>query len=82
MPALAGCGASGVQVGAASYAFRFDRLGVPVAVRGELVERGGETLLLELEAPIAKLPIVEELYASWVRQVAESQGRRVLPSSP
>jgi hypothetical protein len=44
-----------------------------VAVRGELVERGGETLLLELEAPIAKLPIVEELYASWVQEVA--QGR-------
>jgi hypothetical protein len=41
-----------------------------VAVRGELVERGGETLLLELEAPIAKLPIVEELYAGWVEKVA------------
>jgi hypothetical protein len=46
------------------------RLGVPVAVRGELVQRSGETLLLELEAPIAKLPIVEELYAAWVKQVA------------
>jgi V8-like Glu-specific endopeptidase len=53
------------------YAFRVDRLGVAVGVRGELVERGGETLLLELEAPLAKLPIVEELYAGWVKQVAD-----------
>jgi hypothetical protein len=53
-----------------AYAFRFDRLGVPVVVRGVLVSGESETLLLELEAPIAKLPIVEELYASWVRQVA------------
>lgn len=62
--------AEGAAVGRPSYAYRLDRLGVPVAVRGELVERGGETLLLELEAPIAKLPIVEELYAGWVKQVA------------
>ncbi len=81
VPALADCGA-GASGSGQPYAFRFDRLGVPVAVRGELIERGGETLLLELEAPIAKLPIVEELYARWVRQIAESQGRRALPSSP
>jgi hypothetical protein len=43
-----------------------------VAVRGVLVSREGETLLLELEAPIAKLKVVEELYAGWVRQVAGS----------
>ena len=77
--ALASCGAgrSGArQAGAAAvgptYAFRLDRLGVPVAVRGVLVSREGETLLLELEAPIAKLKVVEELYAGWIRQVAGS----------
>ncbi len=64
-PRLAACGARG----GSSYAFRVDRLGVPVAVRGELVLRKGETLLLELEAPIAKLEVVEELYAAWVKQV-------------
>jgi len=77
--ALGGCGASpsesgqsaeGPDTGRPSYAYRLDRLGLPVAVRGELVERGGEALLLELEAPIAKLPIVEELYAGWVEKVA------------
>ena len=49
-----------------------DRLGVPLAVRGALVSRESETLLLELEAPVAKLPIVEELYEGWVQQVAGS----------
>jgi hypothetical protein len=77
--ALAGCDASGGQpfeAGEArlpAYAFRVDRLGVPVAVRGVLVSREGESLLLELEAPIAKLPIVEELYANWVSRVAEGR---------
>jgi len=66
----AGEGAAGAGPG---YAFRVDRLGVPVAVRGVLVSRESETLLLELEAPMAKLPIVEELYAGWVKQVAESR---------
>jgi hypothetical protein len=76
---LADCGArrsgsrqtaEGADGAGPAYAFLVDRLGVKVAVRGQLVERGGETLLLELEAPITKLPIVEELYASWVKKVA------------
>ena len=67
-PRVAACGARGGP----SYAFRVDRLGVPVAVRGELVLRKGETLLLELEAPIAKLEVVEELYAAWVKQARAS----------
>ena len=80
--ALARCGVvrsgsrqtgDGASAGDPAYAFRVDRLGVPVAVRGALVAREGETLLLELDAPIAKLPIVEELYAGWVQQVAGSR---------
>jgi V8-like Glu-specific endopeptidase len=52
------------------YAFRVDRLGVPVAVRGVLVSREHENLLLELDAPIAKLEVVDELYAAWVASIA------------
>jgi len=52
------------------YARRFERLGVPIEVRARLVQRGAESLLLELEAPVAKLPIVEGLYDRWVREVA------------
>jgi hypothetical protein len=58
------------------YGFRFDRLGVAVAVRGVLVARGRESLLLELEAPVAKLPVVEELYARWVEAIAEARSAR------
>ena len=62
--------------GGPSYAFRVDRLGVPVAVRGVLVQREGETLLLELEAPIAKLQVVEELYAG-LGQAGRRQSLRI-----
>jgi len=53
-----------------SYAGRFDHLGVPAEARGVLVEREGESLLLEMEAPVAKLAFVEGLYDHWVREVA------------
>jgi hypothetical protein len=56
--------------GGPQYALRFQRLGVPIEVRGVLINRGGESLLLELEAPVAKLPIVAGLYDRWVREVA------------
>ena len=77
-PALAGalrrCGASFDAPGAAaSYGGEFDHLGTPTQARGVLVEREGDTLLLEMEAPIAKVPFVEELYDRWVREAA--QGR-------
>jgi hypothetical protein len=58
------------DAGPARYAVRFERLGVAIEARGVLVNRGGESLLLELEAPVAKLEVVEDLYARWVRQVA------------
>jgi S1-C subfamily serine protease len=53
----------------AAYAGRFDRFGVPTEARGVLVEQEGESLLLELEAPVAKLEFVAELYDGWVREV-------------
>ena len=56
--------------GRGAYAFRVDRLGVPIGVRGALVSRNGERLLLELEAPLAKLEVVDVLYARWVREIA------------
>lgn len=61
---------------AGGFAFRFDRLGVPVAVRGTLVARGGERLLLEVEAPVAKLSVVDELYARWTAAVAARRAAR------
>jgi hypothetical protein len=44
---------------------------VPIGVREVALPAEGGSLLLELEAPLAKLPIVDELYASWVRRLAE-----------
>ncbi len=69
--AIARCGGQGSMEAAAvpaSYAFRFDRLGVAMAVRGALLRREGDTLLLELEAPLAKLAGLEELLARWSRE--------------
>jgi S1-C subfamily serine protease len=72
-PALAECGAAPVPAALQArggYAFQFERLGVPVAVRGLLMSRGGSSLVLELETPLAKLVQVDALYARWVQQVA------------
>jgi uncharacterized protein YqeY len=54
---------------------------MPIEARGVLVAREAESLLLELEAPVAKLPIVEELYASWVREVARGEAGLGVSSS-
>jgi len=59
-----------------SYAGQFDHLGVPTEALGVLVERDGASLLLEMEAPVAKLAFVEGLYDRWVREVAEAQAVR------
>jgi hypothetical protein len=73
--AVRACGGSSLVSAAslggarASYLGRFDRLGVPIEARGVLVEREGESLVLELEAPVAKLPFVENLYGRWVHEV-------------
>jgi hypothetical protein len=74
--ALARCdgraGRSGEAAADGSYEYRFDRLGVAVGVRGKLLSRGAGSLLLELEAPLTKLELVEELYARWVREVSSA----------
>ena len=74
--AVRSCGEGGSRAGGAStvdeprYALRFERLGVPIEVRGLLLRRGAESLLLELEAPVAKLDLVGGLYERWVREIA------------
>jgi S1-C subfamily serine protease len=67
--AVGGRGARAAGAGP-QYAHRFERFGVPIEARGILLSREGESLVLELEAPVAKLPIVEGLYERWVREVA------------
>jgi uncharacterized protein YqeY len=85
--AVRACSESAGGTGAATgpgepaYALRVSRLGVEIEARGVLVAREAESLLLELEAPAAKLPIVEELYASWVREVARGRGLGVSSST-
>lgn len=77
--AVRACGRGVGRAGGASaadpprYAVRFERLGVPIEVRGLLVDRGAESLLLELEAPVAKLPSVEGLYDRWAHEVAAAR---------
>jgi hypothetical protein len=79
----AGVGEAVRACGGASdgYAGRFDRLGMPIEARGVLVPREGETLLLELEAPAAKRPFVEEIFDRWVREVA-ARDRQGYPWAP
>jgi len=75
--ALASCrppGADASPGARAGYAFRFERLGVPVAVEAHAVRQDGDVLLLELEAPVAKLPAVEELYARWLEAARPKRG--------
>jgi hypothetical protein len=68
--ALRPCGAPFEVAGAsASYASQFNHLGVPTEALGVLLERDGESLLLEMEAPLVKVPSVEKLYDRWVREV-------------
>jgi len=66
--AVRACGGSS---GPPAYSGRFERLGVPIEARGVLVLREGEALLLESEAPVAKVAFATELYDRWVRQVTD-----------
>jgi hypothetical protein len=67
--ALRACGAPFPVAGAAgSYSAQFNRLGIPTEALGVLLERQGETLLLEMEAPVSKVEFVEKLYDRWVRE--------------
>ena len=40
--------------------------------RGTLLRQDGGSVLLELEAPLAKLELAQDLYARWVREVSSS----------
>lgn len=57
--------------GGTRYAHRSERLGVVVATLGAIVSRGEDVVLLEGEAPEAKLPFVREAFERWVHAVAE-----------
>jgi hypothetical protein len=65
--------AGGSRTQGPRYVLRFERLGVPIEARGLVVSREAETLLLELEAPVSKLPVVEELYDRWARAIADGE---------
>lgn len=55
---------------AAGYAHRFPRLGVVIGVQGVLLPRGDDLLLLEVEAPEARLPFLRDVFEKWVRLFA------------
>jgi S1-C subfamily serine protease len=79
--ALGHCGAPlASSAGAASYGSEFNHLGVPTQARAVLLEGEGDTLLLEMQAPAAKAPFVEQLYERWVREVAGA--RPAVPRNP
>ena len=64
------CGQAAGTSGA-TYTRRFQRLGVAIGAWGVFVGRGEELVLLEAEAPEAKLPFVRDAFSSWVRSVTE-----------
>ena len=63
------CGAGPGTLGP-TYARGGQRLGVPLAFWGVVVERGTEILLLEAEAPEAKLRFLREAFLMWGNEVA------------
>ena len=78
--AIRSCGGSAGGASAASsrgapvsYSGRFDRFGSSMEARGVVVPGEGGSLLLEVEAPVSKVPFVEDLYERWVREVAGSR---------
>jgi V8-like Glu-specific endopeptidase len=59
--------------GDATYARRLERLGVVTGTWGTFVTEGGDVLLLEAEAPEARLPFVRDLYMEWTRRAAAAR---------
>jgi hypothetical protein len=49
---------------------RFERLGAVYEVAATVVSRGGDTLLLELEAPATAWPLLKGALARWAAEVA------------
>jgi S1-C subfamily serine protease len=62
------CGAVPGAAGAA-YGGRFERLGIAMGVWATFIQKRGQVLLLEAEAPEAKLPFVRDLYVEWLSRV-------------
>jgi len=56
------------------YSRRFSRLGVAMGASGILVPRADGLLLLEVEAPEAKLPLVRDLFDAWARRLGGKSG--------
>jgi hypothetical protein len=50
------------------YSRRFSRLGVAMGASGILVPQANGLVLLEVEAPEAKLPFVRDLFDAWARR--------------
>ena len=67
--------ADGAAPGGASatYGGRFETLGVSMEARGALVQEAEGSLLLELEAPVSKLPFVQGLFERWVREATAAR---------
>ena len=63
------CGAGPGTLGP-TYARGGERLGVPLAFWGVLIERGAQILLLEAEAPEAKLHMLRRAFVRWGNEVA------------
>jgi len=63
------CGAGPGTLGP-TYARGGERLGVPLAFWGVVVERGTEGLLLEAEAPEGRLRFLREAFVRWGNEVA------------
>ena len=65
--------ACGAPPGGTAYARRSERVGVVIAALGAIVARGEEVLLLEAEAPEAKLPFVRDAFERWAHACAGSR---------
>ena len=63
----------GAQLVPCTAARRVLRFGVDTTVRGELVRRGGQVLLLELDAPTARVADLEPVFEAWRREVQQAR---------
>jgi hypothetical protein len=61
------------QLAACAAGRRVLRFGVDTAVTGKVFRRGGETLLLELEAPTARLPQLQPVFDAWLKEIVASR---------
>ena len=74
--AASACSAQRGQLGASSYAFRTDWLGVSYAVEGSFLPAGDGLLQLELVSPSHKQTYLRRLFAVWVEENARKFSAR------